>query len=170
MIDYCKFCGQKIAGKKHENICPYNDAVLREIILYLIDYFVKNSKFNKHFRPFPTIKEFQSFLKSKKLMGLKTIRRHYFEDDMKLEDFLSELIEMGVHKRVIDDIEFPDYLRFAYDGWLFYNNEEYGRLYREAIDYEDSEYTQCGIMSDTEGVGFQMLYIEAPNNQRKFKT
>lgn len=170
--EYCKFCGQKIKGNKHQNICPYNDRVVKEIVLFLFDYFVKNSKFNKNFRPFPTIREFQRFLKSNKLMGLKTIRRHYFDSEMKLEDFLSELIDIAVYKRLVDDNEFPAYLRFAYDSWMFYNREEYTRMYKEAIAYEDSEYGDGSnaFGKEVEIQGLQFVAIETLRVDRMFKT
>ncbi len=170
--EHCKYCGQKIKGNKHQNICPYNTKVVREIVLYLFDYFVTNSRFNKNFRPFPTIKEFQRFLKSKKLMGLKTIRRHFFDEDMKLEDFLSDLIDIAVYNRLVDDQEFPQYLRFAYDSWMFYNKEEYLKMYREAIAYEDSEFLEGENLLGKEVAqcGLQFVSISTDKIERKFKT
>jgi len=170
--DYCEFCGQKIKGNKHRNICPYNDVVLKEIIEFLIGYLIKNSKFNKNFRPFPTIKEFQRFLKSKKLMGLKTIRRHYFEEGMKLEDFLSELLELGVYKKVIQDEDFPAYLRFVYDSWLFYNREQYVKMYKEAVAYEDEEFEGGSNQLGQQVIkqGYPVLFISTDKIERTFKT
>ncbi len=170
--EYCKYCGQAIKGNKHQNICPYNDRIVKEVVLYLFNYFIKNSRFNKHFRPFPTIKEFQRFLRDSKLMGLKTIRRHYFDEGMKLEDFLSDLIDIAVYKKLVDNDEFPQYLRFAYDSWMFYNRLEYVKMYECAIGYEDSEYSegsnQLGV--DIMNSGLQFVSIEAERVDRKFKT
>jgi hypothetical protein len=128
-------------GKKHENSCPYNPINIRKIVLYLKEYALTNSKLNKNFKPFPTVDEFDKFCEMSKIMRVITIRRNYLiGEGLALEDWLIEIVEYALSNNIVTPIEFPYFLQFLYDNWLFLPKEEYKKRYEAAISFEDGEY------------------------------
>lgn len=147
----CKYCN-KMSGRKHENFCPFNPTNTRLISLYLRDYVVNNSIFNKGFKPFPTISDLDTFLKRNKIMRVNTIRRHYVDEVTKLEDILTEII--GNFVQYDKDREFPIFVLYIYDAYCFLSMEEYEKEYKIAMNIEDSDgkisYVQGNLFEEGE--------------------
>lgn len=141
----CIHCNMEIDGKKHENSCPYNPVNIKNIVLYLRDYAVTNSKFNKQFKPFPTPREFDSFCEMNRIMRVVTIRRNYLiNEGISFEDWLTEILEFSLSRGIITHVEFPHFLQFLYDSWIFLPKAEYEKKYEAALDYEDGEFVVDG--------------------------
>lgn len=134
----CIYCNDENGTRKHESFCPYNPLNIRKIGIYLRDFAENESMFNKNFKPFPHPKVFDKFLAHNKIMRLKTIRRRYFEPGLRLEDWLSEIISIGLENGNLKEEEFPIYILYLWDSFLFRTKEQYFSDYKLAIEYEDS--------------------------------
>lgn len=135
----CIYCGDENGTRKHESYCPYSPKNIKVITDWLKEYVEKESKFNKQLKPFPSPKELDNFLESNKIMRLKTIKKRYFDvEGIKLEDWLSQLVSIGIDNKVLSEEDFPLYILYIWDTWLFKTREEYTRCYKMAIEFEDS--------------------------------
>jgi hypothetical protein len=143
----CAFCSYEILGKRHEMLCVYNPINTRKIVLYLKNYVLIHSGNNKNFRPFPSAKEFDEFCRQNKISRVKTIAARYFEDDYKLNDFLIELLDYALSKNIVGQHEFPFFLQFIYDAWIFYSAKEYREIYEGAIQYENGDALMAEVSS-----------------------
>lgn len=144
----CIHCNMEIEGKKHESGCPYSPVNVKKIVLYLKNYALANSKFNKEFKPFPTAKEFDNFCETNKIMRVVTIRRNYLiNEGLAFEDWLTEILEVALNRGIITHVDFPHFLQFLYDSWLFLPKAEYEKKYEAALDYEDGEFVVDGKTS-----------------------
>ena len=63
----------------------------------------------------------------------------YLDKDLKLTDWLTELLDYALYNNIVTREEFPSYLLFLYDSWVFYSREEYQRLYEQTIIYENGD-------------------------------
>ena len=134
----CIHCGVVTSTTSHDGHCPYNPINLRKIALYCRDYAEMESRFNKNLKPFPPSKVLDKFLRDNSIVSLKTIRTHFFDgSDMKTEDWLSLLISIGLDIGIIDEEEFPIYILYIWDSWLFMSKEDYKKAYKMAVDYEN---------------------------------
>lgn len=135
----CIYCKDENGTRKHEGYCPYNPVNIKKIASYLRNYAENESRFNKRLKPFPTPKELDFFLGSNKIMRLKTIRHRYFEPTgTRLEDWLSELISIGIGNGLLNEEDFPIYILYLWDTYLFRSKDEYIKAYQRAIEFEDS--------------------------------
>lgn len=135
----CQYCYYPIEGKRHEGLCAYNPVNTRKIILFLRDYVLKNSRFNKNFAPFPSPRELDIFCRHNKIARVKTIASRYLDKDTKLTDWLTELLDYALTNNILGPHEFPYFLQFIYDAWTFHSLEEYRRIYEQSIQYEDGD-------------------------------
>jgi len=155
----CSYCGTDATGSKHINACPYNPANILKITLFLKNYLLTTSKFNKQFKPYPSHKELDKFLPRNKIMRLKTIRRRYFEHGIKLEEWLLEILSISKTCAIIKDSEFPYYLLYIYDSWLFMSKEEYKKSYELAIAFEEGD----SLLSEVSNIA-----LEVPSDLKPF--
>lgn len=135
----CTYCMHEIMGRRHENLCVYNPKNTRKIVLFLKDYVLTQSKFNKQFSPFPSPREFDIFCRHNKIARVKTIVKRYLDETIKLSDWYTEILDYALNNGIIAPYEFPYFLQFIYDAWTFHSREEYQKLYEETIAYEDGE-------------------------------
>lgn len=135
----CPYCFFEIEGKRHTSLCVYKPENTRKIIFFLRDYALENSKFNKNFSPFPSPREFDIFCRRNKIARIKTISKRYLDKETKFTDWLTELLDHALYNNIVTRDEFPSYLLFLYDSWIFYPKEEYQRLYEETIIYENGD-------------------------------
>lgn len=133
----CPYCKHKIEGKRHQNQCPYNPINSKRIVEFLKYYVLTFSKYNKGFCPFPTTKELDAFCKANNISRVKTIKRYL--DEISLNDWLTEILDYALTYKIIDESDFPYFLQFIYDNWLFKRSGEYRALYEQAILYEDGD-------------------------------
>lgn len=135
----CIHCGDENGTRKHESYCPYSPDNIKVIAYWLRDYVENESRFNKKLKPFPSPRELDTFLQSNKIMRLKTIKKRYFDvEGIKLEDWLSQLISIGIDNHILNEEEFPIYILYIWDTWLFKTKEEYRECYTMAIEFENS--------------------------------
>ena len=158
----CEYCNYSIDGRRHQTLCPYNPINTRKLILFLRDYVVKNSRFNKNFAPFPSPRELDIFCRHNKIARVKTIASRYLDKDTKLTDWLTELLDYALSNNILGPHEFPYYLQFIYDAWTFHSLEEYRRIYEESIVYEDGDQllTEISGLHYTSSVIIERLRIE----------
>lgn len=135
----CQHCYYEILGRRHESLCPYNPVNTRKIVLFLKNYLLSNSRFNKNFTPFPSPRELDIFCRRNKIARVKTIASRYLDKDTKLTDWLTELLDYALSNNILGPHEFPYFLQFVYDAWTFHSLEEYRRIYEESIVYEDGD-------------------------------
>jgi hypothetical protein len=126
-------------GYKHESLCPYNPKNTLKIILFLRDYIFSKSSFNKNFCPFPSPKELDDFCRKNKIARVQNIARRYLEDDMKLSDWITELLDYALNNNIITPLKFPYFLQFLYDAWTFHSLEDYRKIYEASIEYENGD-------------------------------
>lgn len=152
----CNFCNIDLTnsrGKKHENLCPYNPNNVRKIVLYLKDYVLSNSTLGR-LKPFPSTSEFDKFCKESKIMRTITIRRNYLVGEHILfSDWLIEIVEYALHNGIVTPNEFPYFLQYVYDSWLFLGKKEYAEKYKLAIAFEDGEVTNNNLLKIKEYYG-----------------
>lgn len=132
----CVYCNYPVLGRRHEFLCPYNPDNTRKILIYLRDYVLNESSFNKNLKPFPRPREFDEFCRKNKISRLKTISRRYLHE-LRLNDWLVELLEYGINRGIVLGDDFPYFLQYIYDAWIFNTNTEYQKIYKESIIYED---------------------------------
>ncbi len=138
----CIHCQDNNGTRKHESYCPYSPNNIKKIGNWLRVYVELESRFNKNLKPFPSPKELDYFLKINKIMRLKTIKRRYFDTTgLRLEDWLSELISIGLDNKYLLEEDFPTYILYIWDTWLFKSKEEYTESYNMAIDIENKNMT-----------------------------
>lgn len=138
----CIYCNDENGTRKHESYCPYSPGNIKKIGNWLKEYVESESRFNKNLKPFPSPKELDSFLRNNKIMRLKTIKRRYFDTTgLRLEDWLSELISIGLDNKYLLEEDFPIYVLYIWDTWLFKSKEEYESCYSMAIDIENKNMT-----------------------------
>jgi len=135
----CKYCFYEIQGDRHESLCPYNPINTKKILIYLKNYVITNSKFNKQFKPFPKPRELDEFCRKNKIARLQTITHRYLSPGERINDWLVELLDYGLNNNILGHNEFPYFLQFLYDSWIFKSREEYQKLYEESIVYEDGD-------------------------------
>lgn len=135
----CPHCFYEIEGSRHNTLCPYNPENVRKIVFFLRDYVLERSKFNKEFCPFPSPRELDIFCRHNRIARVKTIANRYLDKDTKLTDWLTELLDYALSNNIITREEFPNYLLFIYDAWIFYPKERYQELYEQSIIYEDGD-------------------------------
>ena len=135
----CKFCYHEIQGQRHEELCPYNPKNTKKILIYLKNYVITNSKFNKQFKPFPKPRELDEFCRKNKIARLQTITHRYLSPGERINDWLVELLDYALLNHILDQNEFPYFLQFLYDAWIFKSREEYQRLYEQSIVYEEGD-------------------------------
>lgn len=135
----CTFCYYEIFGKRHETLCPYNPVNTRKIILFLKKYALENSRFNKNFSPFPSPRELDVFCRHNKIARVKTISKRYLDSDIKLSDWITELLDFALSNNIVGEHEFPFFLQYLYDTWTFHSVKEYQKIYEEVTVYEDGD-------------------------------
>lgn len=143
----CEHCFHEIYGVRHKTLCPYRPENVRKIVMFLRDYLLKNSKFNKNFCPFPSPRELDMFCRRNRIARVKTIANRYLDKETKITDWLTEILDLAIADNIVGRDEFPSYLLFIYDAWIFYSKEEYQRMYEESIIYEDGEPLTKEILS-----------------------
>lgn len=137
----CVYCGDDNGTRKHEGYCPYNPKNIKIIAYWLKNYVETKSMFNKKLKPFPSSKELDAFLEQERIMRFKTIKRRYLSTEgIKLEDWLSQLISIGLENSILREEDFPVHILYVWDTWLFKSSAEYSRCYKMAIDYENSNH------------------------------
>lgn len=151
----CVYCNYQVEGKRHEILCPYNPENTKKILLFLRDYVLNESRFNKNFKPFPKPREFDEFCRKNNISRLKTISRRYL-DDLRLNDWLIEILEYGIGRGIITSEDFPYFLRFIYDSWIFNAVGEYKKIYQQSIIYEDG----FGFWNEVMDNGYQHSVLE----------
>ena len=134
-----------MGGAKHLNLCPYNPVNIKKIVLLVADNLRKRSKFNKHFVPFPHKRLLDEFCKREHILRLKTVRKHYISKEFTYEDWLIELIDIAVRNGIVTEEQFPLHYQYIYDAWVFKNDDEWKLLYAQAMEFEDSEFSEFGI-------------------------
>lgn len=139
----CKYCYYEIQGERHQDLCPYNPVNTKKILLFLKNYVLTKSKFNKNFKPFPRPRELDEFCRKNKIARLQTITHRYLSPGDRINDWLVELLDYALFNNIITSSDFPYFLQYIYDAWIFKNKDEYQKLYRESICYEDG----CDIVS-----------------------
>ncbi len=139
----CIHCGTIESARRHDGFCPYNPINLKKISDYMKEYVEKESRFNKQLKPFPSSKELDRWFRSNRILSVKTIRKHYFDGSMmKIEDWLSQLISYGLDNGILNEEDFPIYILYIWDSWLFHSREEYQKMYNMAISYEEGNYSK----------------------------
>lgn len=152
----CIHCGIVESAKRHDGFCPYNPTNLKKIAEYMNGYVERESRFNKQLKPFPSSKELDSWFRLNRVLSVKTIRKHYFDGSMmKIEDWLSQLISYGLDNGILNEEDFPIYILYIWDSWLFHSLEEYQELYKVAISYEEGNYSK-GVSLDFEVKPFSL--------------
>lgn len=135
----CPYCFYEIEGSRHTMLCPYRPENVRKIVFFLRDYVLTKSKFNKQFCPFPSPRELDIFCRQNKIARVKTIANRYLDKDTKLTDWLTELLDYSLYNNIITREQFPAFVLFLYDSWIFYPREQYQQLYEESVVYEDGD-------------------------------
>jgi len=121
--------------------------------MYLKDYLLCNSKLGQ-LKPFPSTSEFDKFCKESKIMRTITIRRNYLVGEHILfSDWLIEIVEYALHNGIVTPNEFPYFLQYVYDSWLFLGKKEYAEKYKLAIAFEDGEVTNNNLLKIKEYYG-----------------
>ena len=135
----CQYCFYEVMGSRHEDLCPYNPENTKKILMFLKKYVVSNSRFNKNFRPFPRPRELDEFCRHNKIARLQTITSRYLSPGERVNDWLVELLDYALFNNIIGNNEFPYFLQYLYDAWIFKSREEYTKLYEQSVCYEDGE-------------------------------
>lgn len=139
----CPYCKHKIAGKRHQKQCPYNPVNSKRIVEFLKYYVLTFSKYNKGFCPFPTTKELDAFCKANNISRVKTIKRYL--DEISLNDWLTEILDYALSYSFVQEEDFPYFLQFIYDNWMFKTSAQYRVLYEQAILYEDGDQIEFDV-------------------------
>ena len=139
----CPYCKYKIEGKRHQTQCPYNPSNTKRIVEFLRYYVLTFSKYNNGFCPFPSTKELDSFCKANNISRVKTIRRYL--DEISVTDWLTEILDYALLNKIVSEDEFPYFLQFIYDVWVFKRPEEYRVIYEQSILYEDGDQIEVDV-------------------------
>ena len=135
----CKYCFYEIQGQRHEELCPYNPVNTKKILIFLRDYVLKNSRFNKNFTPFPKPREFDEFCRRNKIARLQTIAHRYLSVGERINDWLVELLDYALFNDILTNEDFPIFVQYLYDSWIFLDRIKYQKLYQQSIIYEDGD-------------------------------
>ncbi len=105
--------------------------------MFMKDYVLNKSKFNKNFKPFPKPRELDEFCRKNKIARLQTITHRYLSPGERINNWLVELLDFGLFNNILGYNEFPYFLQYIYDAWIFRPVSEYRELYEKSIIYED---------------------------------
>jgi hypothetical protein len=73
-----------------------------------------------------------------------------------LNDWLVELLAYGIEYGIMTGEEFPYFLQFIYDSWIFNTHTEYEKIYQQSIIYEDG----YGVWNEIANTGVKQSVLE----------